>query len=135
MPDARRRARLLAQVGLRLRQVADRTVDLVDRARDDRPEEGRDQAGEDEVVEPDPGCARHAAAGEALDRRPHRRGEDERQEEERDDEPQLPEREREHDDAADDEGREGGALGGLLHGPEDAPTARTLPLYEHTFAR
>ena len=54
---------------------------------------------------------------------------------ERDDESELPERERGDGDAADDEGRDRGALSGLLHAAKRSPPTPTLPLYEHVFAR
>ena len=71
---------------------------------------------QDEVVEADPERARNAAAGQGLDGRAHRGREDEREEEERAENPELPQCEREHDDPPDDEGRDGGLLGGLGHG-------------------
>jgi hypothetical protein len=55
-------------------------------------------------------------AGQVFDRRPHGRGEDEGEEEEGDEKSELPQCEREHDYPSDDEGGEGGSLGGLGHG-------------------
>ena len=65
-----------------------------------------------------------------LDARAHRGGDDESREEQRDDELQLPEREREYDDADDDQCGDGGLASGLSHGTSTRelrfPTRQTV---------
>ena len=94
---------------------AERLLHLVERARDDQPEEESDQPDEDGVVEQHSCGARDPPAGERLDARPHRRGDDEREEEQAEDRLELPEGERRQDDRQSDERRDEGSPGGLLH--------------------
>ena len=114
-PDARRLARLLPQVRARLRKVAERRLHLVECARDDGPEQCPDQRQQPDVVHEDPDGAGYATAPERLDSRTHGCSHDEAEEEQGEDQLELPEREREHDDRADDDGRHEGAESGLLH--------------------
>ena len=102
-------------VDLRFRVALQRRLHLVDGARDDEPEEQRHQRDDGQVVEQQTDPARDATAAERFDARAHRRREDEREKQKRDHELQLPQCERAHDDAADDEGGDRGALGGLGH--------------------
>src|SRR4249920_406673 len=91
--DARRLARLLPQVRARLWKVAERRLDLVERARDDGPEQCPDQRQQPDVVQEDPDGAGDSTAPERLDSRPHGGGHDEAEEEQREDQLELPERE------------------------------------------
>ncbi len=102
-------------VDLGLGRAAEGALHLVDRTWDDNPEHERDEAEEDEEVEEEADGARHPALPEPLDRRTHRRGEDEAQEDERDDDLQLPQRERRGDDRDHDHRCERHALRHLHH--------------------
>ena len=86
-------------------------------ARNREPEDERNQPGEREVMESDPDPAGDPPAAEPLDARAHRRRNDESEEDERDDELELPERERDEDDAPGHERHDEGLSRGLCQHP------------------
>jgi len=106
-------------------RAAERVLNLVDRARDDDPEEEGDEAGEREVVERKAGAARDSTPGQCFDSRPHRRGKDEPEEDERDHELQLPEGQGRRDERDHDECRQRCPLRSFLHDRDFSPLGET----------
>jgi hypothetical protein len=107
-PPIDRDERIMLPAGLLLTGLgaqgvaADRGLHLVDRNRDDEPQQEPDERRDGEIVEPDAEATRDPAGAQPLDARTHGGRDDERQEEQSDQHPELPEREHGHDDADDD---------------------------------
>ena len=107
-----------------MRHVADRLLDLVDRARHDEPEQDGDQADEHDVVERRsrrargmPRCASASTAGRiaAASMKARKRSAASSF--------SFQSASAGDDDAADDERGDGGSLGGLLHFAKSSPAA------------
>ena len=110
-------ARRLLQVGRLRRQSlrAECRLDLAQRARDDDPEQQRDECEEREVVEEKPEPAGKTPAAEPFDAGTHRRRDDHAEEDERDQQLQLPQRECSRDDRDDDQRGDRSSFRGFAH--------------------
>jgi hypothetical protein len=119
-PAVDRHERVVLPAGLAARGgrdavPADCCLHLVDRPRNDEPEQQADEAGERCVVDCDTEATGDPPALERLHSGAHRRGHDEGEEDERDQQLQLPEREYGHDHADRDEGGHAHALREFAH--------------------